>query len=236
MRIALALALSATLVLGACGDDSDSGGGADAAEEYADTSPEQVVEDILAAMNDLESVRLSGQMVEDGDTLDIDVAISKSGECEGTVGMEGSGSFELMQVDGVSYFKPDEEFWKAQAGSAGEQLMEMAGDKWVMNSEDPDGFGELCDLDNFIEGLEDGPEESKIEGTGDVDGTAAVKLAFKSDDGNEGIAYVAAEEPHRILRLDVENEGQVDFTDFDEEVSVEKPAEDETFDLGSLGG
>lgn len=232
MRIALALALSATLVLGACGDDPDD---SDAAEEYADTSAEQVVKDVTEAMNDLETVRLSGEMVEDGDSLDLDVQVSKSGECEGTIGMEGNGSFELMQVDGVSYFKPDEAFWEAQAGAAAEQLMDMAGDKWVTNSDDPDGFGELCDLDNFIEGLEEGPDDADIDGTGDVDGTAAVKLAFTSDDGNEGVAYVAAEEPHRILRFDVEKEGQVDFTDFDEELSVEEPSEDETFDLASLG-
>lgn len=238
MRIALALALSATLALGACGDDSSSGGASgdgNAAEEYADTAPDEVVDDILKAMGELESVRLSGQMVEDGDTLDLDVQISKSGECEGTVGMEGSCSFELMQVDGVSYFKPDSDFWEAQGGAAGQQLMEMADGKWVTNSKDPEGFGDLCDLDNFIEGLEDGPEDSSIDGTGDVDGTPAVKLVFTSDDGNEGIAYVAAEDPHRILRFDVENEGKVDFTDFDEELSVEKPADDDTFDLASLG-
>lgn len=231
MRIALVLALSTTLALAACGDDSDSG---NAAEEYAETSVEQVLEDAEEAMSELESVRLSGEIVEDGGTLDMDVLISTSGDCEGSVGMEGGGSFELMQVDGVSYFKPDQEFWEAQAGSSAERLMDLAGDKWVTNSADPSGFGELCDLDSFLESLEAEPEDAEIDGTEEIDGTDAVRLTFTSEDGNDGVAFIAGEDPHRILRFDVDGEGQVDFTDFDEELSVEEPAAEDTFDLASL--
>ena len=231
MRIALALALSTTLVLAACGDDSDS---SDAAEEYADTSVDQVLDDVDEAMGELDSVRLSGEMVEDGETLTMDVLISKSGECQGSVGMEDGGSFELMQVDGVSYFKPDQEFWEAQAGSSAERLMDLAGDKWVTNSGDPSGFGELCDLDNFLESLETKPDDAEIDGTEEIDGTDTVRLSFKSEEGNEGVAFITGEDPHRILRFDVEEEGQVDFTDFNEELSVETPAAEDTFDLASL--
>lgn len=232
MRFPLALALSAALVLAACGDDSDSESDA---EEYAETSVEEILEDVKDAMADLESVRIAGSIVDNGQELQLDVQVNTDGECEGSIGTEDQGSFELIHLDGVSYFKPDEEFWRAQAGDAADQLMSMAGDKWVTNSEDTEGFGELCDLDNFVDALGDEAEDSKVEGTEEIDGTDTVKMTFTSEEGNDGLAYVAGDDPHRIVRFDVETEGQVDFTDFDAELSAEKPAADDIFDLASLG-
>jgi len=232
MRAALALALSATLLLAACGDDS----GSSDAEEYAETPAKDILEDAIDAMEELESVRMSGSVVEDGEELDLDVLVSTGGACEGSIGIEDQGSIELIHVDGVSYFKADEEFWRSQAGGAADQLMSMAGDRWLTDSSDPDGFGELCDLDNFIDALEEGPEgDLEVDGTEEVDGTDAVKLSFTSDDGNDGVAFIAASDPHRILGFDVEDEGDVEFTDFDDDLDVEKPAADDTFDLASLG-
>ncbi len=231
MRLALSVALTATLVLAGCGgDDSDS----NAAEEYAESSSETIAEDLIEAMGDVESVRMAGTVTEDGEDLELDVEVNTDGECEGTIGVNGQGTIELLHLDGVSYFKADEEFWRAQAGDAADQLMSLAGDNWVTNSSDPNGFGELCDFDNFVDALE-GDDTFEVEGVEEIDGEEAVKLSFESDDGNEGVAYIAGDDPHRILRFDVPDEGRIDFTEYDDDFSVEKPDADEIVDLADLG-
>lgn len=238
------LALTPLLLLGlaACGDSGDDGdekGGKDSSS-YEKTSAEQIRKDVATAMQGLDTVHLAGSIVDDEDgEITMDVSVSKAGDCTGTMGIEGKGSFELLAVDGVSYFKADEEFWTSQAGAdAAPMIMGVVGDKWATDSTDPDGFGELCDLDSLLEEMngDDDTKDGEVVGTGEIDGVDTVELSFTSDDGNPGVMHVAADEPHYAMKFDVEKEGAVTFSDFNEEIEVAKPAESEIFDLSTLGG
>ena len=71
----------------------------------------------------------------------------------------------------------------------------------------------------------------------DVDGTEAVAVVSTDEDGESSTGYIAVEEPHHLLlieRTEGDEQGSVTFTDFDEPVEVEAPADDETVDLDSL--
>jgi hypothetical protein len=235
----LALAPVFLLSFAACGDSDEEGGGGGDAESYADTSVDQIQKDVEAAMNELESVHLSGSIIDEEDgEITMDVTVSRDGDCTGTMALDGKGSFEILAVDGVSYFKADEEFWTSQAGEdAAPMLMGAIGDKWATDSSDPEGFGELCDLDQLLDEMNDDEDDgdAEVKGTGEVDGRETVEVSFTSDDGNPGTMHIAADEPHYVVKFDVPTEGAVTFSEFDEDVEVEKPAEDEVFDLSQLG-
>jgi hypothetical protein len=51
--------------------------------------------------------------------------------------------------------------------------------------------------------------------------------------------WVATEDPHHILEMEVDQgdePGTITFSEFDEELDVQAPAEDEVIDLEQLGG
>lgn len=239
MRIPLAIAASTVLALSltACGDDSDDKKGGNA-DSFADASPETIKSEVEDAMKDLETVHLKGTITDDGETYVVDVTTSQAGDCTGNMSMPGSGSFELLVADGQSYFKADETFWESTAGEGAGQIMQMVGDKWVTDSTDPEGFGELCDLDQLLDEMfsddDEDEDEMKVEGTDEVDGIETLKLSFTSDDGNEGEVHVALEEPHYLIEMGAEDEGSLTFSEFNTPLEVSKPASGEVVDFGTM--
>lgn len=248
MRPALSIALLPLLALGlaACGEDDSKGSDAtdDKSTEssqsanYEDTPIDQIGEDVEKAMDALETVHLAGNIIDDeGQKILMDVTVSRGGDCEGSMQIEGVGSMEILGVEGVSYFKADEAFWKSQGGEQATAILDVIGDKWTTDSTDPEGFAELCDLDELLSDLNSDDvagDDSKVTGTQEVSGKEAVTISFSSDDGNQGTAYVAAEDPHYFLRFDVPEEGAMGFSRFDEPLDVQKPAPSEIFDLSKL--
>lgn len=249
MRPALSIALLPLLALGlaACGEDDSKGSDStdDTSSEstptggsYEDTPIEQIGEDIETAMKDLESVHLAGNFVDDeGQKILMDLTVSTVGDCEGNMQLEGGGSLDVIAVDGVSYFKADDAFWEAQGGEQASVITGLIGDKWATDSSDPNGFGEFCDLDEFLSELESddiAEDDAKVTGTEQISGKETVAVTFTSDDGNPGTVYVSSEEPHYIVRFDVPEEGALVFSRFDEPVDVQTPAADEIFDLAKL--
>lgn len=241
MRSALSILAVPVLALGlsACGDDDTkaSDSSKDDAKSYSDSSIDTIADDVDKAMKGLEAVHLSGNVDDDGRTILMDVTVSK-GDCEGHLEIKGQGSMDIISVDGASYFKADDAFWKSQAGEQASMITGMIGDKWATDSTDDEGFAELCDLDKLLSDMDSGDvtdDNSKVTGTEKVNGVDTVSVSFTSDDGNPGTAYVAATDPHYFVRIDVPKEGSMTFSDFDKPLDVQKPADDEVVDLGTLG-
>jgi hypothetical protein len=225
-QAALAGAAMAT-TLAACG-----GGG------FAEESPEKIGEAAEKDMKALKSVRISGELVNDGEEISVDMALTTDGDCEGTLGIQG-GKTEIRSLGGETWMKPDAAFWEASAGEQAALIQGVVGDKWVVLGDDQD-FAELCDLDELLEQMGDDEDDDKaeVEGTEDVDGTEAVKVTGETDEGDPVTVWVAVEEPHHILKMEVDQgdePGEIVFSEFDEELSVEAPADDEVIDLDKLG-
>ncbi len=250
MRPALSIALLPLLALGlaACGEDDTKGSdstsddtsseSSQSSSSYEDTPLDQIGDDVEKAMDSLQTVHLSGNIVDDeGQKILMDVTVSRGGDCEGSMQIQHVGSMEIIGVEGVSYFKADEAFWKSQGGEQATVILGLIGDKWTTDSSDPEGFAELCDLDELLSELNSddvSADDSEVTGTEEVSGKEAVTISFTSDDGNKGTAYVSAEDPHYFLRFDVPEEGAMLFSRFDEPLEVQKPAASEIFDLAKL--
>ncbi|MFP5320520.1 MAG: hypothetical protein ACLGIC_01590 [Acidimicrobiia bacterium] len=225
--------IATAALLGACGGDDASG--------FADQPAADIVAAAEADMRAVTSLRMTGDLVVDGEDLAIDLALDTEGDCQGTL-TQGGATAEISSVGGTSYLRPDAAFWETFAGEGASAIVELVGDRWVVVPGDDGDFSEFCDLDQLLEEIgsdDDAEEEPVVEGTEDVDGQEAVRISSTTDEGDPVTAWVATSEPHVILRIEVtegDEPGTITFSEFDEELEIEAPPEDEVVDLAELGG
>jgi len=222
----LVAATTAGLLLAGCGGGSD----------FASQSSTDIIAAARDAMADVESVRLTGEVPEDAGPITLDVRASRGGDCSGSISVEGA-TVEILSVDGETLIRPDEAFWQQQAGEGAADIIAAVGDRWVSTGDD-DGFAELCDLDQLFDELgadADEDDAGEVGETSEIDGREVVAVAGE-EDGGTATAFIATDDPHHILRLTFsgDEEGQVDLTEFNEPVEVERPADDEITSFDEL--
>lgn len=239
MRMALAITGVGALALlaGCSGGDSDDGDGGD----FAKKSGADIAAAAKADMADLESMRVAGEITADEQAVSLDLQVASGGTCTGTMGI-GDGNVELLGVDGDTWMKPDEAFWRLSSGDTADQIMAIVGDKWVVLPADDDSFGQFCDLDQLLDEMLDDDDDTDttytVKGTDEVDGEDVVTVESTNDDGTS-LGYVRVDSPHRLLKIERsagDQTGSVTFADFDDDVDAAAPSDDEVIDLNSLSG
>lgn len=223
-------ALATVLLAAGCGGD-DGGGDSD----FAKQSGNKIAAAAKADMKDLEQVKYGGEITSGGDSIQLDIQASATGDCTGTIGI-GEGTADVLAKDGNNWFRPDEAFWRAQAPDQADAIIAAVGDKWVLDTDA--NFAQFCDLDAFFDNIftEDSKGDYKTVGTDELDGQDIVKVE-KSDDQGPATGYVLIEGKHYLLKLertDGADAGTLEFSDFNKEFEVEAPAEDEVVDLSQL--
>ena len=227
----VAVAVVGVLATG-CGGKDDEGGDSD----FAKQSGNKIAADAKAGMKALEEVKFSGEITSGGDTISLDIQASAAGDCTGSIGL-GGGTAEILAKDGTNWFKPDEAFWRANAGDSADAIIQAVSDKWVLDSSS--NFAQFCDLDAFFDNIfeeKEGSSEYKTTGTDEVDGKKVVKVEQKDDEGTS-VGYVLVEGDHYLLKLERtegDEPGHLDFSDFNKEFEVTAPADDEVIDLSTL--
>lgn len=222
-----AITVAVAAALTGCGD-TDGG-----SSEFADGKPADIVEAAKSAMGDLQSLSVSGETRADGEAGTVELQLSNSGDCTGTLNFEQTGTIEILGVGGDRWFQGDETFWS----NTGVSDMSLVLNKWVSDTEGD--FAEFCAIDDFIDGLfdDDSEETYTSKGTESLDGDDVVVI--EQDDSDEGIStgYILADEPHRLVKIvkEGDNGGTVTFSGFDEEFEVTAPAPDEIVDPSQLG-
>ncbi len=222
-----ALTAAVAAALTGCGD-SDGGAG-----EFADGDAADIVAAAESAMGDLETLSVAGETRADGEAGTLDLQLSSSGDCTGTLTFEQTGTIEILGVGGDRWFQADETFWS----TTGISDMSLVLDKWVPDAEGD--FAEFCAIDDFISGLfnDDSEETYESKGTETLDGDDVVVI--EQDDSDEGIStgYILVDDPHRMVKIvkDGDDGGTVTFSSFDEEFEVTAPSADEIVDLDQLG-
>jgi hypothetical protein len=239
-QTAMAAAMAAAALTACSGGDgggsgSDGDGGGDFAEESARTILDESEKDMKA----LSSVTVGGGLTTDGQQLTLDMAVSTDGSCEGTIGLQG-GKAEIRSTGKQSWMKPDAAFWESFAGESAAMVQQVVGDRWVVVPGDASDFTELCDLDELLSEMRGGEDAAgEVGGTREVAGQEAVEVSTESDEGDPLTVWIAVDDPHRILEMEVtqgEEPGTITFSGFDAELDVQAPADDEVIDLDQLSG
>ena len=238
VRAVAALCVTGMLAFAAgCGgsdDKADSDGGD---SDFAKQSGDKIAAQAKADMKDLDAVKFSGEITSEGDKVTLDIQASSAGDCTGSIGL-GGGNAEILAKDGTNWFKPDEAFWRANAGASADAIIAAVGDKWVVDTDS--NFAQFCDLDAFFDNLFKDDEDSAeytTTGTDEVDGKEVVKVEQKDDEQGTSVGYVLIDGDHYLVKLERtegDEPGHLDFSDFDEEFEVTAPADDEAIDLSTL--
>jgi hypothetical protein len=224
-------AIGALAVLAACGGGGDS----DFANESAANIEKAATEDMQA----LDAVHMEGSVSQQESEIGLDLSLTTDGDCTGTVSRGDSGSAEVVTLDGTSWFKPDEEFWRAQAGDAADQIISTVGSNWVQLPEGDQSFASFCDLDQLLDQIGDDQDKTSEKGaTEEVDGQEAIKLTRDDEQtGGTITVWVAVDDPHHILKVEQaegDSPGSFTFSDFDADASIEAPADDEVITVEEL--
>ena len=223
---------AAVVLLAGCG-----GGGND----FADQPPKDIAKAAAADMKDLTSLRMQGDLTTSGQKIGVDMQITTSGDCQGTITVT-DGSAQLVSSGGHAYMKPDKAFWESQAPGQATQIEAVVGDKWVVIPS-ASGLDSACDLSQLLDGIANtgsDPSSAPTSATSDsVDGQDAVELRGKDSSGKPVTAWVATDDPHYVLRMQVtqgDQPGTITFSDFDKSVTIQAPPSDQVIDLSKLGG
>jgi len=230
-------AIGALAVLAACGGGGDSGDGGDS--EFAKESASSIEQASIEDMKALDAVHMEGSVTQQGSEIGLDLSLTTDGDCSGTISRGDSGSAEVVTLDGTSWFKPDEEFWKAQAGAAAEQIISAVGDNWVQLPEGDQSFASFCDLDQLLDQIDTDQDKPSERGeTEEVDGQEAIKLTRDDEQSGGTITvWVAVDDPHHILKVEQgggDSPGSFTFSEFDADAAIEAPGEGEVITVEEL--
>jgi hypothetical protein len=222
-------ALSVLVTAAGCG-----GGGGES--DFAHQSGAKIAQVAKADMKSLDEVKFTGELTSNSQQVTLDIQAKSSGDCTGSIGIDG-GTAQVRAKDGTSWFKPDEAFWRANAGDSADAIIQAVGDNWVLDTNA--NFSKFCDLDSFFDTLftdDAGAGTYKTTGTTEVAGQKVVKVEQTGDTGT-ATGYVLVSGTHYLVRLERtqgDQPGHLEFTDFDKEFDVTAPAKDEVVDLSSL--
>ncbi|QBX55286.1 hypothetical protein EXE58_07335 [Nocardioides seonyuensis] len=204
--------------------------------DFAKQEPEAIAQSAVKAIKDIETVRLTGPHQENGRELFLDMWVSRSGDCRGTL-RESGNNVDVRRVDEKIWFKGDTGFFnmvgKSQVPRA---ALEKLSTHWVAldDAASRKAFSKFCDLDKLfkdvdtltdVDGVTVGDEV-------DLDGRAAVEMSSTPGGAYTERIWVSSEAPHYILKASTDEarqRGTFAFSEFNEEVVVTKPASKEIY-------
>lgn len=224
---ALALAVGIGVALATGGGDEPQ------RAAFADLPPKEVLRAADKDMAVVESARIRGQFASgDGDTLTVDVVATSSGDCTGSMKSASSGgTAEILRVDDQVYLRADRAYWNATGkDSTTDIILAVLGDKWVVENDLLDSTEAFCDLDEFLE--RDGREnaDAKRVGAGRVGGEETVRIE-QSQGSQREVVDVRVAAPHYLMRIEESDVDHFEFSDFDEDTAIQKPADGKVFPL-----
>jgi hypothetical protein len=232
--------IGALAVLTACagGGDGGDGGDGDSGSDFATQSASAIEKASIEDMKTIKAVHMEGSITQQDNEIGLDLSLTTEGDCAGTVSRGESGSAEVVTLDGTSWFKPDEEFWRAQAGPAADKIIEQVGDNWVQLPEGDQSFASFCDLDELLAQIDDDQDKPSEKGeTEEVNGAEAITLTRDDEQQGTITLWVAVDDPHHILKVQQEGgdaPGSFAFSEFDQDAAIEAPADDEVITVEEL--
>lgn len=221
------IAVTALLAAG-CGGGSGSGSG-------SPPSATALAQQLRTAIKGATSVHVSGVVTQHGQTIHMDLGLTKAGGMSGTLSV-GSAPVTILATGGKVYMKMTASALKAMnlpttacAIVCNKYLVLSAADAKGMTGNM--GWGELLNPSTFKGNPGPGV---KVTGPFTVNGQQAWKVSDKSGNG-----YVAAHGPAYPLRITPpkgQGVGQIDFTQWNSVTIPGPPPANQQVNLSKLGG
>jgi hypothetical protein len=212
--IAVAAASMAGLAVTACGTSATSGtsgtagtsggSGTSASSTVADPLASLTGEQIVAkAVSDLKaapSFTMAGTVTDKSGTYNVNLSYKKGAGCKGTVAQPGKGSFAMVVIGTTAWVKPDDAFWKANAGSQASAAIALLSGRYLKGSTSNANVAsltKLCDVTSLATSLTEATGVAK----GPVTTVSGQRVLPLTDKVKGGTLYVTDTSPPRIIEL-----------------------------------
>jgi hypothetical protein len=235
---ASALAAAAVLSATACGSSSSS------TSALAGMSPDQIVQKSVADLKAASSVRITGQVVNSGQTITLDLTDVAAKGCQGTIGLAApatssakavSGTADIVEVDSTVYMKLSDSFFTS-AGLPASEFSEVSG-KYIKLASGSNlaSFAQLCNPSTLSTAFSKEDTGFAKAGTATVNGQPT--LAFKQPkDPSNGTVYVSESATPQILRIaGPAGQGSIDFSDYNAPATITAPTASQIVDGSKFG-
>lgn len=237
----LSTALGAGALAGCGGSDPEPGPAAPtsstaAMSKLAGLSADQVLAKTKAAAQSAKSVRVMGEISQQGQSIVIDLKLTGVARGSGTLTLDG-GRIDLVRLGNDIYFKADAKTLANTVAQGNAQLVKLIAGRYIKASITTPGFDNfvgLLDLVEFEKGvLSPDGKISRVDGK-PVDGVPTVGL--KDNDAKDGgVLYVADRgEPYPLRIEPASGPGVVTMSDWNADVTVTAPPADQVIDAKSL--
>jgi hypothetical protein len=197
----------------------------------------QPVDDIVTAAQkataSISALHVKGRVARKGVSYLVDLHVSRSGACRGTIARK-EGRMEVLVVEDRAFVRGDpERLLENDLVTPKEaKLLGHRRSPWLERDLAP--FGSLCDVDELLgtvdaqEWIEEGADaDVKVVGTREIAGERVVKLSSEQD-GTTNRMFVTAGDPHHVLRLvsrgGADGPSRLTFSEYDIPVGTLLPA------------
>lgn len=197
--------------------------------DFAKQEPDAIIAAASKAMLDVTSMRLTGQVRSNGQSVFIDLSVAQDGLCRGTMRINGA-NVDIRRIGKRAWLRGDSGATRA---------------KWI--PADDKALIKLCDLESHLEEFEV-TDAGKVSGTGSgkadkladleayvptdvgeetsLDGVKVVPLSGRPGGEHEETSWVRSDAPHYVVRIEstsANNGGALYYSAFNDEVVVEAP-------------
>ncbi len=128
-------------------------GTSSAPDPLASLTADAVLKQALANLKAASTVKMSGTLGNSGTTYTIDVGVKSGQGCSGTFATASQGSFQLIVIGKSVYLKPDDKFWKANAGSSASTVIALVDGRYIStttSNKNMAGVASMCNLAQVI--------------------------------------------------------------------------------------
>ncbi|MEU6822409.1 hypothetical protein ABZ921_17430 [Streptomyces atriruber] len=238
---AVGVTVLAAALLAGCGDGEGDDGGGGSGKPFAGDSADRIASKAVAATKEADSLRVKGNMRQEGKPVSVDLAVDQEKNCEGTIDTAGAEA-EVRHTNATFYLRGNEEYWKNALKNrpGSEKTLSKVSGKWVKMPADDASTAGMCDKQGLVASMDEKKSERKgmkKGGTTTVDGKEAIALTKKGSGGETNTMYVATEGKPYILRVTVKGgdaPNDATFGDYGKPVSPKAPDKGETVDLKEL--
>jgi hypothetical protein len=194
------------------------------ASPLAGLTAKQIARKAVADLAAVSSVRVTGSVGQDGQKASVDLTVGTNG-CQETLRIPGQGSLVIIAIGTTTWSKMDGQLWKEMAGMYPAKLRRYLAGKYLQTPGVPGGMADLCSRGQIAKSFGDELTGLVTARITTLAGQPALQLADKRHSMS---AYVTISARPEFLRLDVSGQEHVDFTGYDQPVTVNPPPADET--------
>jgi hypothetical protein len=232
------LAAAAVLSATACGSSSSS------TSALAGMSPDQIVQKSVADLKAASSVRITGQVVNSGQTIAVDLTDVAAKGCQGTIGLAApatsstkavSGTADIVEVDSIVYMKLSDSFFTS-AGLPASEFSQVSG-KYIKLASGSNlaSFAQLCDPSTLSTAFSKEDTGFAKAGTATINGQPTLALKQPKSPSN-GTVYVSESATPQILRIaGPAGQGSIDFSDYNAPATITAPPASQIVDGSKFG-